>query len=118
MGLDMLLKILRSLEGLAAELALVRLQGHVDSDVRGDVVPLDGRRAARVPLAGKVQVVGALAADMALADVLVEGLGARELLIARIPATGQVVLSRRGAWRSGVGDAGRGGAGGSGSRRG
>ncbi len=31
--LDMLLKILRTLEGLAAELALVRLQGNMNSDV-------------------------------------------------------------------------------------
>lgn len=41
MGLDVFLQVLRTLEGLAAELTLVRLQGHVDTDVRGDVVSLD-----------------------------------------------------------------------------
>ena len=32
-GLDMLLEILRTLEGLAAEIALVRLQGDVYTDM-------------------------------------------------------------------------------------
>jgi hypothetical protein len=69
MGLDMLLEILRALERLAAEVALVGLEGHMDADVRGDVVALDSGGAALVPLAGEVQVVGALAANMLLADV-------------------------------------------------
>lgn len=34
------------------------------------MVTLDGRRAARVPLAGEAQVVGALAANMTVTDVL------------------------------------------------
>lgn len=46
MGLDVLLQVLRTLEGLAAELTLVRLKGHVDTDVRGDVVSLDRGGAA------------------------------------------------------------------------
>jgi len=70
MGLDVLLEILGPLERLAAEVALVRLEGHMDADVRGDVVALDRGSAALVPLAGEVQVVGALAANMLLADVL------------------------------------------------
>lgn len=44
--LDMFLEVLRTLEGLAAELALVRLQGNVDANVARDVVALDRRRAA------------------------------------------------------------------------
>lgn len=68
--LDMLLEILGALEGLAAELAFVRLERDVNTDVRGDVITLDGGGAARVPLASEVQVVGALAADMALTDML------------------------------------------------
>jgi len=64
MGLDVLLEILGTLERLAAKVALVRLQRDVDTDVRGDVVPLDRGGPARVPLAGEVQVVGALAANM------------------------------------------------------
>lgn len=70
MGLHVLLEILGPLERLAAEVALVRLEGHMDADVRGDVVALDRGGAALVPLAGEVQVVGALAANMLLADVL------------------------------------------------
>lgn len=66
----MLLQILRALESLAAEVALVRLQGDVDTNVRRDVVTLYSRSTAVTPLAGQVQVVGALATDMALADVV------------------------------------------------
>ena len=42
----------------------------MDADVRRDVVALDGCGAALIPLAGEVQVVGALATDMLFADVL------------------------------------------------
>lgn len=72
MRLDVLLQVLGTLEGLAAELALVRLERDMDSDMRGNVVTLDGGGAARVPLACEAQVVCALAADMAVADVLLE----------------------------------------------
>ena len=65
----MLLEILGTLECLATELALVRLQRNVDSDVRGDVVALDSCGAALTPGAGQVEVVSGLAADMSLADV-------------------------------------------------
>lgn len=41
MGLDVLLEILGTLERLAAEVALMRLKGNVNTDVRRDVVPLD-----------------------------------------------------------------------------
>lgn len=68
--LDMLLEILGALEGLAAKVALVRLEGNVYADVGGDVVALDGGGATGAPLAGEVQVVGALAANMALTDVI------------------------------------------------
>lgn len=66
----MLLEILRPLERLAAEVTLVRLQWHMDSDVRGDVVPLDSGGSARVPVAREVEVVGALATHVTLADVI------------------------------------------------
>ena len=69
MGLDVFLQILGPLEGLATEVALVWLQGHMHANVGGDVVALDGGGVAVAPLASQVQVVGALAADMALADV-------------------------------------------------
>ena len=70
MSLDVLLQVLRALEGLAAKVALVRLERDVHADVRGDVVSLDGRRPAVAPLAGEVEIVGALAPDMALAHVV------------------------------------------------
>ena len=66
----MLLEILRALECLATEVALMRLEWNMDADVGFDVVAFDGGGAAGTPLAGEVEVVGALAADMALADVV------------------------------------------------
>ena len=68
-GLDMLLQILGSLEGLATEIAFVRLQGDMHSDMRCDMVTLDRCGVASAPLASQVQVVGALAANMTLTDV-------------------------------------------------
>lgn len=70
MGLDMLLEILRTLEGLSTEVTLVWLQGNVNTNVRGDVVALDRCGAARVPLASQVEVVGALPADVPLTNVV------------------------------------------------
>jgi hypothetical protein len=72
MGLDVFLQILGTLEGLSTEVALVRLQGDMDTDMRGDVVALDCGGVAVAPLAGQVQVVGALATDVALADVFLD----------------------------------------------
>lgn len=66
----MLLEILRPLEGLSTKVALVWLEGHMDADVRGNVVALDGRGATCSPLTGQVEVVGAFATDMAFADVV------------------------------------------------
>ena len=69
MSLDMLLQVLRTLEGLATKVTLVWLQRHMYSNVRSDVIPLDRSSVASSPLASQVQVVGALATDMALTDV-------------------------------------------------
>jgi hypothetical protein len=74
MGLDMFLKILGTFESFAAKIAFMRLQGHMDANVRGDVVALYGGGAAVAPLAGQVQVVSTFAAYMALADVILEGI--------------------------------------------
>lgn len=70
MGLDMLLEILRALESLATELALVWLQRDMDADVTRDVIALDGSGTALTPRAGEVEVVGGLAPDMTFADVI------------------------------------------------
>jgi len=66
----MLLEILRALERLAAELALVWLQWNVDADVRCDVVALDSSGATTTPLTLEVEVVCALTADMTFTDVV------------------------------------------------
>ena len=72
MGLDVLLQILRTLEGLSAEITFVWFEGDMDSDVGGDMIPLDGGGTARVPSTGEVQIVGAFSSDMLLADVVLE----------------------------------------------
>jgi len=92
MSLDMLLEILRTLEGLAAEVALMGLQRHMDSNVGGDMIALDSGGPALVPLAGEVQVVGALAANMLLADVIVEDFSRGESLITLGPAAGEALI--------------------------
>lgn len=70
MRLYVLLQILRTLERLTAEIALMRLQRHVHANVGSDVVALDRGGAAVTPLAGQIEVVGALATNMALTDVV------------------------------------------------
>lgn len=75
MGLDVLLQVLWTLEGLPTEVALVRLQRNVHADVRGDMVALHGSSPARVPLASQVEVVGALPANMTLTDVVLFSCG-------------------------------------------
>lgn len=70
MRLNVFLQILRTLEGFAAKVALVRLEGNMNADVRGDVVSLDRGGSAISPLAGEVQIVRALPTDMAFADVV------------------------------------------------
>jgi len=69
MSLDMFLQILGALKGLSTEIALMRLERHMHTNVRGDVVALDSGSIARPPLASQVQVIGTLATDMALANV-------------------------------------------------
>jgi len=75
--LNVLLQILGTLEGFAAEVALMRLQRNVNTNVRSNVITLDGRSAAVAPLARQVQVVGALATNMAFANMVIELFGRR-----------------------------------------
>lgn len=84
-GLNVLLQVLRTLEGLSAEITLVWLERDVDSNVGGDVVALDGSGTARVPATSEVQVVGALSSDVLLADMLKESLCRCAPLAALIP---------------------------------
>jgi HAMP domain-containing protein len=71
-SLDVLLEILGALERLATEVALMRLQRHVNADVRSNVITLDGGSAAVTPLARQIQVVGALAPNVAFAYVILQ----------------------------------------------
>jgi hypothetical protein len=70
MGLDVLLEILGPFECFATEVALVRLQRYVNTNVRSDVVTFHSSRAAVTPLTSQVQVVGTLAANMTLTDMV------------------------------------------------
>lgn len=70
MGFDVLLEILRTFEGLSTELALVGLEGYMDTDMRCDMVALDGGGPTASPTTGEVQVIGTLTTDVTLADVI------------------------------------------------
>lgn len=76
-GLDMLLQVLGALEGLAAKVTLVRLKRDMDPDVRGDMVALDDGSRTTSPFAGQVEVIGALAADMALTHMFLQRVNSR-----------------------------------------
>jgi hypothetical protein len=69
-SLDVLLEILRTLESLTTEVAFVRLKRDVNANVRGDMITLHGRRTAVTPLACQVEVVGALTANVTLANMV------------------------------------------------
>jgi hypothetical protein len=73
----MFLEILRALEGLATKFTLVRFQGDMDSDVRGDMVAFDGGGTATTPLTRQVEIVGTLAADVSFADMFLREQSAR-----------------------------------------
>ena len=77
MCLDMLLQVLRTLESLPTEIAFVGFEWYMHSDVGGYVVTLDSRSTTIAPLASQVQVIGALAPDMSLADVVLRKESAR-----------------------------------------
>jgi hypothetical protein len=64
------LEILRTLESFSTEIALMWLERNVDSNMRCDMIALDGGGAALIPTTSEVQVICAFASDMLLADVL------------------------------------------------
>ena len=68
------------------------------ANVRRDVVALDGRCAACTPLTRKIEVVSALPANMALADMVVEALGRVGSFAASLPLAGEIVDGTR--WRA------------------
>jgi hypothetical protein len=77
-SLHVLLQILRTLECLATEVALMRLQWNMDTNVRSNVISLDCGGAAVAPLAGQVQVVGALTTNVTLTNVILYGVSIRK----------------------------------------
>lgn len=74
MGFDMLLQVLRTFEGFAAEVAFVRLERDVNADMRGDMIALHGGSGAITPTTRETQIVGALATDMSFTDVFLSRL--------------------------------------------
>jgi hypothetical protein len=73
MSFDVLLEILGALERLATEVAFVRLQRYVNTNMRSDVISFDCSGTAVAPLAGQIQVVGAFATNVTFTNmVLVE----------------------------------------------
>lgn len=72
MNFGMLLQILWALEGFLANLAGMRLEWSMNSQMARDVVSFGAGRAAVFPSAGQAEVVGTLAADVVIAEVVVE----------------------------------------------
>jgi hypothetical protein len=67
-----LLKILGSLKRLATEVAFVRLERDVNADMRRDMVAFHSGCPAVSPLAGQVEVVGALSTNVTLTNVILQ----------------------------------------------
>lgn len=72
MSFHVLLQILGTLEGLAAELATMRFQGNMDPNVRSDMIAFNNLNAAVGPGALQVEIVRAFAANMFVAYVILE----------------------------------------------
>lgn len=79
MGFDVFLEILRPLEGLATEIAFVRLERHVNADVRSDMVALDSSSAASTPCAGQIEVISTLPPNVAFAHMVLKILSATDM---------------------------------------
>ena len=71
-GFHMLLQILRTFEGLATELATMRLQGHMNTDMRSYVIALDDLNATVRPGALQIEVICAFAPNMFVADMILD----------------------------------------------
>ena len=93
----MLLQVLGTLEGLAAEATLVRFERDVDPDVGGDVVALDRAGVASLPAAHEVQVVGALSSDVSLTEVLLQNFVSFVKAVVEEARTHKEALSRVGS---------------------
>lgn len=75
----MLFEVLGTFKRLPTKVTLVGFQGDVDTNMRGDMVSLDDSSPAATPVASQVKIVGAFAANMAFADMLLLCLGVSDL---------------------------------------
>jgi hypothetical protein len=72
----MFLQVLRPFETFLASAALVRLQGDMDTDMGCNMVALDRGCSTQIPATGEVEVVGALATNMSLTDMILQNMSA------------------------------------------
>jgi hypothetical protein len=70
MRLYMLLQVLGAFKRLLAEVAFMRLQRDMHTNVRRDMITFHSSGMARTPSTGQVEVVCALAPNMALTNVV------------------------------------------------
>ena len=68
-SLDMLLQVLRTLEGLSTEVTFVGLQGNVNTNMRSDVIPFDGCGPTASPRTSQIQIVRTLTSDMTFTNM-------------------------------------------------
>lgn len=80
MSLDMFLFILWPFESLPTKLAPMRLQRNVNANVRRDVVPLDDFDLTVTPSTDQVQVIGAFAANVVFAYMVLNLDSTRKLV--------------------------------------
>jgi len=71
MGLDVLLQILGTLEALAAHVAAMWFEGHMDPDVACDVVSLDGLGVAGAPGAGQAEIIRRFPSNVFLTQMII-----------------------------------------------
>ncbi len=88
LGVDalVLLEVLWTLEGLSTDVAVVRLEWCVNTNVRCDVIALGTGDVTAFPLASKAEVVGGLTTDVVVAEMLVDDLGIEEHLATVVPS--------------------------------
>jgi hypothetical protein len=89
LGVDLFvfLQILRTFKRLLAYLANMRFERRMDSEMTGDMISLRASCTTVLPLTSETEVVGALSADVCVAEVVVEEFGFREGLAAVDPET-------------------------------
>lgn len=83
-----LFQVLRALECLSADRTRVGFEGRVNSEMTGDMVPLDTLDAAALPTASQTEIVGALPSHVLVAQVVVQLVWPARQVRAACPLTG------------------------------